>query len=140
MYLCIEVSSEGTYDWYRDDQWTKEVIDKKIDCVLKKDWNGVGGAYGAGDTEVVYETINLYKHKVMGKNALVIGSETPWVEAILLAVGAKHVTTLEYNRIKSTHPQVEKLMVHNLVITKDYIIKLYVLFFALLLSLNLFSA
>ena len=42
----------------------------------------------------------------MGKNALVIGSETPWVEAILLAVGAKHVTTLEYNRIKSTHPQV----------------------------------
>ena len=113
MYLCVEVSSEGKYDWYRDDQWTKQVIDKKIDCVLKKDWNGVGGAYGAGDTEVVYETINLYKHKVIGKNALVIGSETPWVEAILLAVGAKHVTTLEYNRIKSTHPQVEKLMVHN---------------------------
>ena len=105
-YLCIEVSSEGKYDWYRDDQWTKEVIDKKINCVLKKDWNGVGGAYGAGDTEVVYETINLYKHKVIGKNALVIGSETPWVEAILLAVGAMHVTTLEYNRIKSTHPKV----------------------------------
>ena len=35
-----------------------------------------------------------------------IGSETPWVEAILLAVGAKHVTTVEYNRIISTHPQV----------------------------------
>ena len=57
----------------------------------------------------------------MGKNALVIGSETPWVEAILLAVGAKHVTTLEYNRIKSTHPQVSNLRLHNLVITKNYI-------------------
>ena len=35
-----------------------------------------------------------------------IGSVIPWVEAILLVIGAKHVTTLEYNRINSTHPQV----------------------------------
>ena len=100
------MSSKDDYAWYRNDQWTKEAIDKKIKSVLAKDWNGVGGAYGAGDTEVLYETINLYKNKVEGKTALVIGSETPWVEAILLAIGAKHVTTLEYNRIKSRHPQV----------------------------------
>ena len=72
----------------------------------KKDWSRIGGAYGDHETRIVYETINLYKDNVIGKNALVIGSETPWVEAILLAVGAKHVTTLEYNRIISTHPQV----------------------------------
>ena len=72
----------------------------------------------AGETEVLYETLNLFKNKVIGKKALVIGSETPWVEAILLAVGAKHVTTLEYNRITSTHPQVNNLPVRNLIITK----------------------
>ena len=37
---------------------------------------------------------------------LVVGSETPWVESLLLSLGTRHVTTLEYNKIKSTHPQV----------------------------------
>ena len=120
MYLCIEVSSEGNYAWYRDNQWTKQAINTKINGVMKKDWNVVGGAYGAGEKEVLYETLLLHKHKVVGKKALVIGSETPWVEAILLAVGAKHVTTLEYNRITSTHPQVNNLPVRNLIITKNY--------------------
>ena len=50
--------------------------------------------------------INSFKDKVKDKRILVVGSETPWVEAIVLAVGAKHVTTLEYNEIISTHPQV----------------------------------
>ena len=118
LYCWIEVSSEGNYAWYRNNQWTKQAIDTKKNGVIKKDWNVVEGPYGPSETEVLYETLNLFKNKVIGKKALVIGSETPWVEAILLAVGAKHVTTLEYNRIKSTHPQVNNLSFHNLIITK----------------------
>ena len=83
----------------------------------KKDWNRLQGAYGGAESEVLFDTINLYKHKVVGKNALVIGSNSPWVEAILLAVGAKHVTTLEYNRIISTHPKVIQL--HQLIKNKS---------------------
>ena len=100
------MSSKKDYGWYRNDQWTKEAIEKKVKAVFTKDWNAVGGVYGPGDTEVLYETMNLYKNKIVGKRALVIGSESPWVESLVLALGAKHVTTLEYNRIKSTHPQV----------------------------------
>ena len=74
--------------------------------MLEKDWEGVGGAYELDETNVLYKIINLYKDKVFGKNVLVVGSESPWVEAILLAVGANHITTMEYNRITSTHPQV----------------------------------
>ena len=109
IYLChisLEVSRKEDYGWYRDEQWKKEKIDRQIKAALSKDWNGVGGLYGAGETEVLYETMNLYKSKIMGKRALVIGSEFPWVESLVLALGAKHVTTLEYNRLKSTHPQV----------------------------------
>ena len=95
--------------FYKNDKWTKEAIDNKIDAVNKKDWNKLEGAYGGSESRVLYNTINLYKHKVIGKNALVIGSNSPWLEAILLAVGAKHVTTVEYNRILSTHPQVLRL-------------------------------
>jgi hypothetical protein len=40
---------------------------------------------------------------------LVIGSEKPWIEAICLGLGASHVTTLEYGRINSMHPQVQTL-------------------------------
>ena len=74
--------------------------------MLAKDWGGVGGAYGANDSEVLYDIMNIYKNKIIGKRALIVGSETPWVESILLALGAKHITTMEYNSVKSTHPQV----------------------------------
>jgi hypothetical protein len=44
---------------------------------------------------------------VDGKHVLVIGSQTPWIETILLNKGAKHITTFDYVKIKSEHPQVE---------------------------------
>lgn len=43
------------------------------------------------------------------KHVAVVGSKTPWVEAILLGVGARHVTTIEYGSIRSEHPQVTAL-------------------------------
>ncbi|EKX32407.1 hypothetical protein GUITHDRAFT_82324 [Guillardia theta CCMP2712] len=43
---------------------------------------------------------------VKGGHVLVLGSENPWVEACVLAAGAKRVTTLEYGKIHSRHPRV----------------------------------
>jgi hypothetical protein len=40
---------------------------------------------------------------------MVIGSLTPWIEAILLNFGAAKVTTLEYSHIVSEHPQIKTL-------------------------------
>ena len=37
---------------------------------------------------------------------LVIGSISPWLEAILLEKGANHITTLEYTQIHSLHPNI----------------------------------
>ena len=39
------------------------------------------------------------------KHVLVIGTQEPWIEAILLELGAKKVTTLQYNDIASEHHQ-----------------------------------
>ena len=94
------------YNSYRNDQWSKKKVDENINAVLRSDWEGSEGAYGVEETETVFKMINSFKDKVKDKRVLVVGSETPWVEAIVLAVGAKHVTTLEYNEIISTHPQV----------------------------------
>ena len=37
---------------------------------------------------------------------LVIGSITPWIETILLAEGAEHITTLDYNVYECDHPKI----------------------------------
>ena len=37
---------------------------------------------------------------------LVIGSNDPWIEVILLEKGAKHVTTLEYMVVENSHPNI----------------------------------
>ena len=52
--------------------------------------------------------------QIKEKHVLVIGSQTPWIEAILLNLGAAKVTTLEYATIESTHPNVEVISIEGL--------------------------
>ena len=40
---------------------------------------------------------------------LVIGSQIPWVEAILLELGVRKITTVDYTPIINEHPQIETL-------------------------------
>ncbi len=60
--------------------------------------------YGFIDTARLY--MGLKKMNLTGKNVLVIGSITPWVEELILSLHAAHVTTLEYREIKSYHNRV----------------------------------
>ena len=59
------------------------------------------------------------KADVRGKRALVIGSINPWVEASLLEAGAGHITTLEYQKFRSYHPNIT--VVQPDAFTKDYL-------------------
>ena len=43
------------------------------------------------------------------KNILVIGSETPWIEAVLINEGAGSITTLEYNPHPTDHPKIKTI-------------------------------
>lgn len=36
---------------------------------------------------------------------MVIGSQIPWIEAILLEKGVNHITTLDYASIENHHPK-----------------------------------
>jgi hypothetical protein len=60
------------------------------------------GGYG------LYEENSLraasHDHSIKGKDGAVIGSESPWVEAILFASGANNITTIEYGTIVSHVP------------------------------------
>jgi hypothetical protein len=77
------------------------------------------GNYGQSETKWLIE--GLEHTAVRGKNVLVIGSENPWVEACVLNAGAAHVTTLEYGKIVSQHPQISTLTPDDM--RRDYGIK-----------------
>lgn len=47
-------------------------------------------------TDVCLEALAFYRAAVQGGHALVIGSQHPWAEAMLIEVGASHVTTIEW--------------------------------------------
>jgi hypothetical protein len=49
----------------------------------------------------------LKKYSPRGKTIAVVGSQTPWLEAILINNGALSVTTIEYNVPKSEHPSIK---------------------------------
>ena len=53
----------------------------------------------------------LLRHYIYPKDKtiLVIGSETPWIEALLLNEGSGNITTLEYNPYPTAHPKINTL-------------------------------
>jgi len=64
------------------------------------------GSYGPAEAAAVTLAVNTYASEVAGKRGMVLGTELPWVEGILLNAGSAEVWTFEYASINSTHPQV----------------------------------
>ncbi len=53
---------------------------------------------------------NKWKRPLLpGKRVLVLGSQTPWMEALLLEAGAARITTVDYVQIHSLHPLIETM-------------------------------
>ena len=85
--------------------WTKEYVEDFVRRAKKREMFTY-----KRETEQVYDAVKKYQRYVRDKEGIVVGSETPWVEAILLENGAKNVLTLEFAEIESTHPQVETMI------------------------------
>merc|ERR1719232_235228 len=83
--------------------WKKEDIDTNLKLLTK---NRIRGSYRLKYMlkfkDILSQNLNL-----TGKSILVIGSEIPWVESICLYLGAAKITTLEYGKIESHHPQIK---------------------------------
>ncbi|CAI6012859.1 unnamed protein product [Closterium sp. NIES-65] len=59
-------------------------------------------SYGENTTLTFYEAFD--KYPVKGKSVLVIGSQNPWVEGILLAYKAGSITTVDFNKPVADYP------------------------------------
>ena len=84
--------------------WTKEYVENQIEKLQtftqEETYKGIGRCMLQKLTKWV---------DLKGKSVLVIGSERPWLEVICLSLGAANVTTLEYGKIESQHPQLTTL-------------------------------
>lgn len=74
---------------------------------LKAEQHMMRGTYSALVSNSLLDALDATRHlDVRGKRVLVIGTEIPWVEVALIVSGAAHVTTLEYGKLVSEHPQI----------------------------------
>ena len=87
--------------------WTEEQIETWKQQALQGNFDGFGN-YQLIDRQTLFDVLKNVVN-ITNQSVLVLGSETPWVEALCLASGAKTVTTLEYGAIVSHHPQVHVL-------------------------------
>ena len=91
------------FDWWKDGthqifvEWTENIINDYMKRFtpdnIKK---GTEGRTSYGHDVCVWLLKAFEKYNIRNKNVAVIGSQTPWIEAILLNMSNK-VTTIEYN-------------------------------------------
>lgn len=86
--------------------WSKGKIDDFIKLASRGELNGT---YGVKKTNEIKELIKKHSNEIKGKRMFVIGSEQPWLEALLLLAGATHVTTIEYGKILSEDHRVSTM-------------------------------
>lgn len=102
-------------DWYIDERtpvnktqtliWTDDYIQSYIDrFTFKNIENNTFGGEGYGNASRYHmEVCKKYKDSIYNKNVAVIGSQTPWIEAILINAGVKSIRTVDYNKPLCNH-------------------------------------
>ena len=76
-------------------KWSKEMIDDMLDCCNKYEYVKMSPKDYPNASLQFVEVFNKFVN-LSGKNSLVLGSISPWVECLLLHFNAKSVTTLDY--------------------------------------------
>eukprot|EP01006_Ploeotia_vitrea_P012655 TRINITY_DN33469_c0_g1_i1.p1 TRINITY_DN33469_c0_g1~~TRINITY_DN33469_c0_g1_i1.p1 ORF type:complete len:380 (+),score=46.43 TRINITY_DN33469_c0_g1_i1:49-1188(+) len=99
-------------------KWKQYWVQDKVNWCVQQDQccpqniskRNCAGSYGVEVHLWMREYLLEHVQSVKGKDALVIGSQHPWLETLLLSMGARHVFTLEYDKLETKHPQLTTLL------------------------------
>ena len=72
-----------------------------------------------GCSKLHVEACEKYSDNIKNKNIAVIGSITPWIEAILINAGAKSITTVEYNVPECNHDIIKTISYDDFCISNE---------------------
>ena len=110
------------FSWYFNDvggiatlDWTNEYLQAFIESFsINNILNQKEGhkPYANGAYYFLY-AFTKYIHYIRNKNLAIIGSTHPWIEAILVNLGVKSVTTVEYNVPVCNHPIIKTTSYEN---------------------------
>ena len=106
IYLKLDPNSDGYMDDRKssDFTWSQAYIDEfceRLQLKKIKDNNyDMGTPYAPEALQCLVEAFE--KYDISNKSVAVVGSETPWIEAMLLNLG-NQVTTVDYNVPKATY-------------------------------------
>uniref|UniRef100_A0A914QTK5 DUF268 domain-containing protein n=1 Tax=Panagrolaimus davidi TaxID=227884 RepID=A0A914QTK5_9BILA len=97
--------------------WSKIFVDVMIKTA-KNNATNLPRPYGQESLAVNAATKYF---NISGLEGVVIGSLNPWAEAYALANGAKHITTIDYQKYIITHPQMDYIFALDLpAVSKKY--------------------
>ena len=82
--------------------WSKDNVDLWAQAAKDRIFSSPYGRHVVERMQAAFDT----HMNVKDKHILVIGSERPWIEAMLLAAGAQHVTSMDYTKLTTDHPRV----------------------------------
>lgn len=85
-------------------KWNREDIDRWVQLAKS---NTPFSTYSINDIKNIQIALDIVDFA--NKTILVVGSEYPWIEALLLARGVRRIVTLEHGVIDTNHPQVETI-------------------------------
>jgi SAM-dependent methyltransferase len=89
-------------------KWSQELVDALVAAARTRD-------SAAGPVEYPFSGEQLFRAldqiPVVGLDAAVLGSVSPWAEAILLARGARSVVSVDYCAVDVRHPAIEFFLV-----------------------------
>lgn len=102
-------SSIPVSNWYFDNTKhspNKVYSNQEIDNLVIQASNRETKYYKQTDT-FLYNALD--KYSLIDKSCVIIGSQTPWYEAIAIHYGVKSCTTIEYQDIQFQHPKIKTL-------------------------------
>jgi hypothetical protein len=81
---------------------------RDIDHMIKGAEQSLAGRTRGGrkNDHWIIDALKAHKQTVEGADVLIYGSMEPWYEALMIAMGAGSVTTVEYNHLTYDHPDI----------------------------------
>lgn len=99
-------------NWYLYEVYSKDkpnnFLKSDIDDFIQRIQRGETGHYGKDLDSWLYAALD--KYPIQGKDVVIIGSQVPWYECIVIAYGG-HPITIDYNTIVTDDPRITPLTV-----------------------------
>ena len=94
------------YSRYARSNQSSVILESTIDQLMKADLSGKKIIRYNDPYRRLKPTLTRYQDHIQNASVAVVGTENPWAEAMLLNIGARHITTLEYRRLVMQHSRV----------------------------------